>query len=141
MKRRIGELLPPPKSGSDLGRGKKSPERGDFSSQRASEFRQLAQQPAEVFETYVGECHAARHQLGRRNLTPAEVALYVGQRYRLEKREQGGTGANQHSQTRQTDGSAEDDGTAERLAREHGMSPRTVERHAERGGEEAQKEK
>ena len=41
------------------------------------------------------------------------------------KKAQGGTGANQHKQIRQFDGSAP---TAEALAKEHGVSERTIER-------------
>lgn len=66
------------------------------------------------------------NQLGRRNITPDQFTLLLGRRYNRAKRAQGGTGANQHTvQTRQIDGTAQ---TAAKLAAEHGVSPRTVER-------------
>lgn len=64
------------------------------------------------------------NQLGRRNLTPDQFRLFLGKKYKREKREQGGTGANQHLQTGQNDHSA----TAKRLAAQHGTSERTVRR-------------
>ena len=69
------------------------------------------------------------NQLGRRNLTPARIADVQGRRYRAEKRGRGGDGSNQHSeQIRQNDGKA--NVTAHRLAKKHGVSPRTIERNA-----------
>lgn len=61
VKRRIGELLPPPKSkakaGASGGRGNKAVRGQDsFPRQRRAEFRALAKQPEEAFESYVEEC-------------------------------------------------------------------------------------
>jgi len=55
------------------------------------------------------------NQLGRRNLTPDQASLLRGRRYNRQKQ----TGF------RQNDGNAQ---TAEKLAGQHGVSPRTVER-------------
>jgi hypothetical protein len=68
-----------------------------------------------------------RNQLGRRNLHPDQYTLLVGRRYNRAKKAEGGTGANQHTQQlRQSDAVAER--TSERIAREHGVGSRTVER-------------
>ena len=82
------------------------------------------------------------NQLGRRNLTPDQMSLLRGRRYNRRKKAQGGTGTNQHSkQSAQTDRSAkavetlagEQRGkscpsakTADSLAKQHGVSPRTI---------------
>lgn len=64
------------------------------------------------------------HQLGRRNLTPEQMSLLRGRRYNRQKKIQGGTGANQHSEQRgKICPSAK---TAERIAYETGVSPRTI---------------
>lgn len=68
-----------------------------------------------------------RNQLGRRNLSPDAFRLLLGRRYNRQKKAQGGTGANQHSQKDQNDLSAN---TAEKLATEHGVSAPTVKRAA-----------
>jgi len=65
------------------------------------------------------------NQLGRRNLTPDQFTLLLGRRYNRAKKAQGGTGANQHMQKDQIEPSAS---TAEKLAKEHGVSPATVKR-------------
>jgi hypothetical protein len=72
---------------------------------------------------------AARQQ-GRRNLTREGQSYVRGQRYLLERRPRGGTGANQHrpEQTRQNGGSAP--GVLARLAAELRVSARTLERGA-----------
>jgi len=73
------------------------------------------------------------NQLGRRNLTPQQMAYLIGKRYEMEKSIQGGTGANQYTnneQTGQNDLSAKLD-TADRIANETGVSPKTVKRDAE----------
>ena len=63
------------------------------------------------------------NQLGRRNLPPDVVSLIIGRRYRRTKKAQGGTGANQHTQKCQSDTSAD---TASLIAKESGVSRRTV---------------
>jgi N6-adenosine-specific RNA methylase IME4 len=69
------------------------------------------------------------NQLGRRNGTPDQMKLALGRRYNRMKKKQGGTGANQHTeQSGQFDHSAK---TAKVLAKEHGVSPKTVRRAAE----------
>lgn len=71
------------------------------------------------------------HQLGRRNLSPDARRLLLGRRYNRVKRAQGGTGANQHGeQSGQSDHSAPEK-TAAKLAKEHGVSERTVRRAGE----------
>lgn len=66
-----------------------------------------------------------RNQLGRRNLSPDAASLLRGRLYNRQKRERGGTGANQYTeQMYQNEPSA----TAERLASELGVSPATVKR-------------
>ena len=60
----------------------------------------------------------------RRNLTPDAFRLLLGRRYNRMKKAQGGDHGNQYVATRQSDGLP----TADRLAAEHGVSPRTVER-------------
>lgn len=76
------------------------------------------------------------NQLGRRNLTADQFRFVLGRRYNREKKAQGGTGANQHkSQRDQIDTSAK---TADRLAKEHGVSAATVKR-AGKFAEEAEK--
>jgi phage N-6-adenine-methyltransferase len=68
-----------------------------------------------------------RNQLGRRNLHPLQFSLLVGRIYNRAKKAEGGTGANQHTQQlRQSDAVAER--TSERIARQHGLGSRTVER-------------
>jgi hypothetical protein len=65
------------------------------------------------------------HQLGRRNLTPDQMAYYRGKQYNLQKQRHGGD--------RKSDGSSTQDGylkTADRLAREHGVSKNTIARDA-----------
>jgi N6-adenosine-specific RNA methylase IME4 len=63
-----------------------------------------------------------RNQLGRRNLHPDQVALLVGRRYNRAKKQ----GARNDLTFRQSDGKLEQ--TAERIARDHGVGTRTVER-------------
>lgn len=63
------------------------------------------------------------NQLGRRNLTPEQTALILGRKYNRSKKAVGSV--NQYtSASRQNDGKQ----TAETLATQHGVSPRTVER-------------
>lgn len=67
-----------------------------------------------------------KNQLGRRNLTSEQRTYLLGLRYRKEKKPHGGTGANQYSeQSRQNDDSAK---TVEKVAKEHGVGTKTVER-------------
>lgn len=60
------------------------------------------------------------------NITPDQFTLLLGRRYNRAKKAQGGTGANQHvAQTGQIVQSAS---TAQKLAEEHGVDERTVNR-------------
>jgi hypothetical protein len=68
-----------------------------------------------------------KNQLGRRNLSPKDFSLLVGQLYNQRKKAVGGTGANQHTQKGQNDPQPT---TAEQVAVETGVSPRTVKRAA-----------
>lgn len=66
------------------------------------------------------------NQLSRRNSTEEQKAYLRGKRYELEKKIQGGTGANQHKeQSDQNDHSAK---TAEKLAKEFNVSAPTIRR-------------
>jgi hypothetical protein len=65
------------------------------------------------------------NQLGRRNVSADMAATLRGMLYNGRKKEQGGTGANQHAQKDQNDTSAN---TAEQVAAETGVSPATVKR-------------
>lgn len=67
------------------------------------------------------------NQLGRRNLTAEQASYLRGKRYQAEKREHGGTGANQHKQSYQNDSSAK---TAVKLAEEYGVGQATIHRDA-----------
>jgi len=67
-----------------------------------------------------------KNQLGRRNLSPKDYTLLVGQLYNQRKKSQGGTGSNQHTQKDQIDPSA--NSTAAAVAAETGVSPATVKR-------------
>ncbi len=67
------------------------------------------------------------NQLGRRNLTPDQMRYIRGRRYERLKKPKGGTGANQHVQIAQNGPSA----TAEKLAKEHGVSRNTIKRDSE----------
>ena len=66
------------------------------------------------------------HQLGRRNLTPDQMSLLRGRRYNRLKKEHGGD-----RKTNVSSRHFDDLKTAGKLAREHGVSPRTVERDGE----------
>lgn len=74
------------------------------------------------------------NQLGRRNLAPSDVALLLGRRYNRTKKaaHDGGKGKNR------SDGKTCPHSTAENLAKEHGVSPRTV-RNAGKLAEAAEK--
>lgn len=78
-----------------------------------------------------------RNQLGRRNLHPDAFTLLLGRRYNRAKKAQGGTGANQHEQSGKSYHSAK---TAERLAKEHGVTEKTV-RNAGKFAESVEKAK
>lgn len=67
------------------------------------------------------------NQLGRRNLDPAQSSYLRGKRYNVEKQEHGGTGANRYTglQRGQNDPSVK---TADRLAAEYNLSPKTIKR-------------
>lgn len=66
------------------------------------------------------------NQMNRRNMTPAEAALIRGRLYEARKLKQGGD--RKSESIRQSDGLIS---TAEAIAKEQGVSPRTVERDAE----------
>jgi hypothetical protein len=67
------------------------------------------------------------NQLGRRNLTPDQFRYYLGRKYERAKKQ--GFKGNQWTENavRQNDGNH----TAQKIAQEHGTSPRTVERAAD----------
>jgi Chromosome segregation ATPases len=69
------------------------------------------------------------NQLGRRNLTAEEISYYRGLRYNREKRAQGRPTPVEAGEEkfRHSDGIILSE-TADRLALEHGVSPRTIER-------------
>jgi len=67
------------------------------------------------------------NQLSRRNVTPEQASYLRGQRYNREKQPQGGTGANQHTQTDHCDLSA----TAARLADEFKVGEAIIKRDGE----------
>jgi N6-adenosine-specific RNA methylase IME4 len=66
------------------------------------------------------------NQLGRRNLTPDQFRYYLGRKYERAKKAQGGR-ADRDFSGRQNDAPK----TAQKIAQEHGTSPRTVERAAD----------
>lgn len=68
-----------------------------------------------------------KNQLGRRNLTPDQMRLLRGRRYNREKKAKGGDYGNQHTPKDQIDPLPT---TAERHAREAGVSPATIKRDA-----------
>lgn len=73
------------------------------------------------------------NQLGRRNLTDEEREVEIGKLYKVKKRRQGGTGANQYKvQTGQNDRTASRretrDGTAGIIGRQYGISEKNVRR-------------
>ena len=71
------------------------------------------------------------NQRGRRNLTLERFKYLTGKVYQARKSVQGGTGINQHNmQSGKICHSAESGKTADRLAQEFGVSPRTVRNNA-----------
>jgi N6-adenosine-specific RNA methylase IME4 len=64
------------------------------------------------------------NQLGRRNLTPDQRSLLRGRRYNRTKKAQGGTGANQHKSRHAEVAPLQN--TAATLAKQHGVSERTI---------------
>lgn len=64
-----------------------------------------------------------KHQFGRRNLTPAQRDLIIGEHYNIQKKQHGGA---RTKSRRQND---ELKSTAEKIAKEYGVSPSTVERN------------
>lgn len=76
-----------------------------------------------------------KNQLGRRNLTEGQKDYLIGKRYEMQKKSQGGTGANQHTkeQSGQNVQSAtrreQRDGTAGKIGAEYGITSRTVRRN------------
>lgn len=65
-----------------------------------------------------------RNQLGRRNLAPDQMSLLRGRRYNRAKKARGGDRGNQYVAKDQNDTLP----TADRLAKEHGVSPATIKR-------------
>jgi len=83
--------------------------------------------PFDVHEVRFKSTEEARHwivknQLGRRNLTADSFTYFLGLDYKLEKKGNGQRGPEKPDQNDQALG------TAERLAKEHGVSPATVRR-------------
>jgi hypothetical protein len=74
-----------------------------------------------------------KNQLGRRNLNDYHFALLVGQEYELEKKLHGGDRKSEEFKESipQNEGMISSTETAERLAKEHGLSRATVERSAD----------
>ena len=76
-----------------------------------------------------------KNQLGRRNLSDYQFNLIVGKEYELEKKVRWGGDRKsetvKENQLRQSDGDDSQKETAERLAKEHKISPRTVERSSD----------
>jgi len=69
-----------------------------------------------------------KNQLGRRNLTPDQMRMVRGRRYNREKKAVGQHTGNQHVERDQNDPIPER--TAERHAKEAGVSPATIKRDA-----------
>lgn len=78
---------------------------------------------------------AKDHQEGRRNLSPEELSYHRGKRYQEEKQEAAGrppeNPPSESSDNSVTVTELSKGATAERIAAEEGVSPRTVERDAE----------
>jgi len=70
-----------------------------------------------------------RNQLARRNLTPEQFTLYLGKLYDAQRRQ--GTRTDRTSAQNEQKLDGEQETTAERMAREHGVSPATVRRAGE----------
>ena len=68
------------------------------------------------------------NQLGRRNLTPDQIAYFIGRKYEREKARHGGNRGNQYMAPSDQNDQLP---TAERIASEHGISAPTVRRAAE----------
>lgn len=65
------------------------------------------------------------NQLGRRNLSPSDFAMMLGRRYNRTKKAVGEHRGNQHLERDQNEPLPK---TADRLAKQHGVSPATVKR-------------
>ena len=70
-----------------------------------------------------------QNQRGRRNLSPDRLAYLVGKNYQVEKKSAGGDGTNQHTEECSQIGYIPRQRTVEKIAREFGVSPRTVQRY------------
>lgn len=70
---------------------------------------------------------AILNQVGRRNVDPDTASMLRGLLYNGAKKQQGGTGANQHAQKDQSDTSAN---TAATIAKQTGVSAPTIKRDA-----------
>lgn len=100
-------------------------------------FETVERDFASRYEAIVWICN---NQLGKHNLTSEQISYVRGQRYEAEKMSQGGTGANQHTVTKEQTGqnvqSAPSrreikDGTAGRIGKEYGVNGRTIRRDAD----------
>jgi hypothetical protein len=69
-----------------------------------------------------------KNQLGRRNLSPKDFKLLVGQLYNQRKKSQGGSRGNQYTAAKDQNDTLPKDTTAEVVAAETGVSPATVKR-------------
>lgn len=67
-----------------------------------------------------------KNQLGRRNLSPDQSSLLRGRRYNRAKKAQGSN--NQYVQAKSEKCQNDTLHTADKLAKEHGVSPRTIKR-------------
>lgn len=70
------------------------------------------------------------NQLGRRNLTDEQKSYLRGKRYQAEKTAGHGAKSGDHSDTQISEGKTCPQVTAERLAEDYGVSPRTVKNDA-----------
>ncbi|NJO00476.1 MAG: hypothetical protein HC880_01235 [Bacteroidia bacterium] len=71
------------------------------------------------------------NQLGKRNLTEEAKSYLRGKQYESEKRQVGGTGKNQYTSSEELktgDANVKSTRTREKLAEEHKVSPKTIER-------------
>jgi hypothetical protein len=69
-------------------------------------------------------------QLARRNAGDEEQAYYRGQLYELRKKQKGGQGGNKNAAKNESDAVSDSFSTADQVAKETGVTSRTVERDA-----------
>lgn len=86
-------------------------------------------QEKEFADEWAVEAWICSTQLGRRNLTDEERMSMIGRQFKAEKKSVGGNGSNQHTneQLAQNEPIAKIS-TAERIAKQHGVSRETVKR-------------